>query len=124
MKTASEKGKQYRAKYPEEVKKYRSQYEQLNKEKIALYKQAYFKTPKGRYSSQKCQALKRQIPWLFTFESWWKVWESSGKWEQRGTSGYVMTRYKDTGPYSPENVFIKTCQENTKEYWNEKAKES
>ena len=50
----------------------------------------------------------RKIAWEFTYESWWEVWESSGKWEQRGRGKgkYVMSRIGDIGPYSPSNVFI------------------
>jgi hypothetical protein len=64
--------------------------------------------PQTRYIQQKCQADQRNIEWLFTFESWWKMWEESGKWNERGrkTGQYCMARKGDIGPYSPDNVDI------------------
>ena len=64
--------------------------------------------PQKRYIQQKCQADHRGIGWLFTFDTWWKMWEESGKWNERGrkTGQYCMARKGDIGPYSPENVDI------------------
>ena len=69
---------------------------------------------KKKYASHKWQAKNRNIEWLFTFESWIKMWIESGKWDQRGTKRgqYCMSRPNDQGPYSPENVVIKTHSEN------------
>ena len=80
--------------------------EQLEKELKELKKKII--KPQTRYIQQKCQADQRKIDWLFTFESWWKMWEESGKWEQRGRKSgqYCMARKGDIGPYSPENVDI------------------
>jgi hypothetical protein len=55
----------------------------------------------------------RKIKWDITFPEWWKVWQDSGKWEQRGKGkGYCMTRIGDTGGYEVNNVEIKTISEN------------
>ena len=72
---------------------------------------------KKRYRTQKAGAKHRNIEWLFTFETWIKIWTESGKWEQRGNKGdqYCMTRPGDIGPYSPDNVVIKTNGENASE---------
>ena len=69
------------------------------------------------YIMQRRQANDRGIKWLFTFSTWWAVWESSGRWELRGRTlgSYVMARKNDTGPYSPDNVRICTCTENLQE---------
>ena len=71
--------------------------------------------PRTRYIQQKCQADKRNIEWLFTFETWWKMWEESGKWEQRGRKAgqYCMARKGDIGPYSVENVDIVNIEKNS-----------
>lgn len=62
-----------------------------------------------KYSQQMRNAQTRGIDWHFNLASWWKVWSESGKWEQRGRGhGYVMARKGDSGPYSPDNVYI--CQ--------------
>jgi hypothetical protein len=81
------------------------------------YVKDYQRSPKGKYIVQRSNAAKRNIPWEFTFESWWKIWEDSGKWEQRGNrrGQYVMSRHDDYGPYSPENVEIKLIEDNSKE---------
>jgi hypothetical protein len=72
------------------------------------------KIARRKYHTHKGGALNRGIEWLFTFDSWIKKWEESGKWEQRGhkKGQYCMSRPNDQGPYSPDNVIIKTHQEN------------
>lgn len=45
-------------------------------------------------------------PWLFTFKSWWEMWQASGKWGERGRGKYAMARYGNVGPFSPDNVEI------------------
>jgi transposase len=66
------------------------------------------------YTLQRRNAKERGVPWCFTFASWWKEWEDSGKWEQRGIgrAAYVMARYRDEGPYAAGNVYICTNREN------------
>jgi hypothetical protein len=82
------------------------------------------KTPQYYYNQQKQSAKRRKnsdgsigIPWEFTFETWWEVWEKSGKWEQRGCRAgqYCMRRKNDAGPYSPDNVYIGEVIENNRE---------
>lgn len=56
----------------------------------------------------------RGIAWEFTLPSWWRVWQASGKWSERGCGRgqYVMARHGDIGPYSPNNVYIATVEQN------------
>ena len=66
-----------------------------------------------RYNQQKHMAVKkRNIPFEITFEEWYDIWMKSGHWEERGRSGYVMTRYNDIGPYAVGNVEIRHTSEN------------
>lgn len=67
---------------------------------------------KMAYAEHKYNARRRGIPWGFTFEEWWAVWESSGFWSQRGRGKYVMARRGDAGPYSAANVEIITSSKN------------
>lgn len=85
---------------------------------MTTYQQRYNQTPMGKYIRQRANAQNRGIPWDFTFDSWWKIWQDSGKWEERGNGrfGYCMARINDEGHYCPENVVIKTLQDNTLEY--------
>lgn len=85
----------------------------------------YNRTPKGAYIRQRSNANRRGIPWDFTFETWWEVWEQSGKWEERGVgrSAYAMCRINDEGPYSPGNVEIKAQWENRLEYLERRWKQ-
>ena len=66
----------------------------------------YWETKKGKYANQKSTAKSRGISWEFSFNEWWSMWEPY--WELRGRhhSGYVMCRYGDKGPYSPDNCRI------------------
>lgn len=75
---------------------------------------AYHRSPRGKFNRQKVRARERGISWCLTFEEWWEIWQKSGKWHLRGnkTWQYVMARYGDVGPYSPENVYIASFSEN------------
>lgn len=72
---------------------------------------------KVKFIRQRCNARRRKIEWLFTFEEWIDKWEQSGKWEQRGRKKdqYVMCRFNDEGPYSYDNTRIDTCNNNNVE---------
>lgn len=52
--------------------------------------------------------------WQLTFEEWWKIWQNSGHWEERGVGldKYQMCRYGDIGPYSKDNVYIAKQKDN------------
>lgn len=93
------------------VKEYREQ----NKDKITETYLKWKQSPKGRYSDHKKRARSRGIPFLLTFSEWWNIWESSGKWEERGTHGYVMCRTGDLGAYEVGNVRVDTFLNNIKE---------
>ena len=66
------------------------------------------------YYQQFRSAKNRKIRWEFNLASWWRVWQDSGKWEFRGRGAqkYCMSRTDDSGPYSPDNVVIRTNAEN------------
>jgi hypothetical protein len=73
---------------------------------------------KKSYAIQRNNAKQRGIAWEFTFDSWLKKWEDSGKLSLRGNTKekpYVMCRYGDVGPYSYDNTRIDTRENNSKE---------
>lgn len=74
----------------------------------------YFKSPVGRYYSQKRNAMKRGIGWDLSLVDWWEIWQASGKYDQRGlySGQYVMGRYGDSGPYAKDNVYITLSTDN------------
>jgi len=75
------------------------------------------KEAKKRYLQQKYNAGSRNIGWDISFEDWYRIWDESGKWAQRGKGKgkYVMSRHNDIGPYAVGNVTIKTQEENSHE---------
>ena len=75
------------------------------------------RSPKEKFWKHKGRAKERNIPFLLTFEEWWKIWEDSGYWHERGhrKGQYVMARFGDKGPYATWNVKIITNRENSKE---------
>jgi hypothetical protein len=86
-----------------------------------------WKQPRRLYAVQKRKAEVRGIPWEFTFETWWKLWEDSGKWNKRGrrSGQFCMRRRGDIGPYSPDNCYIGEVIENNREgmrNWREKKR--
>lgn len=68
----------------------------------------------SKYVSHRGHAQGRGIAFEFTFDEWWQIWESSGRWAERGIrrGQYVMARFGDQGAYAIGNVEIITCGEN------------
>jgi hypothetical protein len=68
------------------------------------------------YKAQKSNAKTRKIPFLLTFEQWLKIWNDSGKLDQRGRGAdkFCMCRVGDMGSYEVGNVFIGTGRENVR----------
>lgn len=70
------------------------------------------------YANQRRAARFRGIEWKFNLATWWRVWDVSGKWEERGRGyGYVMARKGDSGPYAPDNVYICTQAQNASDQY-------
>lgn len=91
---------------------FKAEWFQKNKLRLVAKSSARSKSPIGRYDQQRAHAKRRGIPWEFTFDSWWKIWQDSGKWNERLERKYVMCRTGDIGPYSPSNVRIDTHKNN------------
>ena len=99
--------------------KYLAKYGMTRDEYLALRGDDWRQSPQLRYRYQERAAHQRGIGWEFNFASWWKIWSESGKWAQRGRGyGYVMARFNDNGPYSPDNVKIIKATENVAEYYD------
>jgi transposase len=70
--------------------------------------------PTRAFGLQKRNAHERGIGWELNLAQWWAIWQSSGKWSERGRgNGYVMCRKGDEGPYAIGNVFIATARQNS-----------
>lgn len=79
------------------------------------------------FKQQKRNAEARGITWDLSLAQWWDVWQTSGKWEQRGRGkgAYVMSRIQDAGGYEFGNVHVQLAEENSREAvkkWAGKAK--
>lgn len=70
---------------------------------------------KKQFLGQKHNAKLRGIEFLFTYEEWLNWWIATGKLEQRGKGRgkYCMMRKNDIGPYSIDNVFCGTIEQNS-----------
>lgn len=74
--------------------------------------------PTYAYWAQRKNAVHRGIGWELNLWQWWKTWEQSGHWGERGRGrGYGMCRLNDTGPYSVDNIYIATGVDNIRDYW-------
>ncbi len=82
-----------------------------------IKRKAWRESPKGRYAHQKNTAKYRGIEFKLSFDEWWDIWQASGKWDERGSSGehYCMCRKEDLGAYELGNVRIDTHIGNLKE---------
>jgi hypothetical protein len=70
---------------------------------------------KQKYYTQKSGAKCRDIEWHFTFESWMEWWGEDFANRGNKSGQLVMARNGDVGPYHPNNVCKKTCNENHSE---------
>ena len=72
---------------------------------------------KEQYNNHKARAKRKGVIFDLTFDEWLKIWTDSGHYYQKGTKRgqYVMSRYKDAGGYTIDNVYIQTVGANTKE---------
>lgn len=76
------------------------------------------KLPLSAFLNQRHNAQIRKIAWRMTFPEWWKIWQESGKWSQRGRGmKYGMGRYGDSGPYKVGNVYICTGAQNASDQY-------
>jgi hypothetical protein len=70
---------------------------------------------KAKYGTQRRGALQRGIDWHFTYDTWKEWWGDDIVNRGHKTGQLVMARYKDQGPYHPDNVRKATCNENSSE---------
>jgi hypothetical protein len=73
---------------------------------------------KLRFYRHRAQAKYRKISFEFTWEEWHAWWLSHGidrniPSEERGAQRLCMCRYKDIGPYAPDNVYLATLAQNS-----------
>lgn len=70
---------------------------------------SHCQTPVGAFLKHRDHARRRGIAWEFNLEDWWRLWDESGHWAERGRgNAYMMCRKGDEGPYAAGNVFIAT----------------
>ena len=75
----------------------------------------YTTVMKQKYYTQKAGAKIRGIEWQFTYETWIDWWGNDIVNRGHHSGQLVMARLGDKGPYHPDNVSKKTCNENTSE---------
>jgi len=63
------------------------------------------------FRSQRNQAKHCRVKWDLTFAEWWEVWQSSGKWDQRGKGAghYFLARKNLSLPFQSGNVEVVEC---------------
>lgn len=77
-------------------------------------------TAGSAFVTQKHNAENRGIAWELTLTEWWRIWQESGRWAERGRGKgrYVMARLGDSGPYSVDNVYITEAVQNSKDFYS------
>lgn len=66
-----------------------------------------------KYHNARKSAKERNIEWQFTFDTWLAWWGEDIVNRGRNKGQLCMARYKDQGPYHPNNVRKATSTENT-----------
>jgi Helix-turn-helix domain of resolvase len=67
------------------------------------------------YNRQKFHANRRNIPFLVSFEEWLNWWGEDIHQRGRGMGKLQMCRNKDCGPYSLENIFKSSHEQNMRD---------
>lgn len=75
---------------------------------------SWAKTPRGKFSTHRCNAAKRSIPFKLTYEEWLLVWGDKLPLRGPRRGQLVMSRKDDRGPYKIGNVEIVTSSQNIK----------
>lgn len=75
------------------------------------------KPAKHRYYAHKSYSKSRNIPFLLTFEEWYDWWLANGIDKNQSMVPFTkqtlcMCRYGDKGPYSLNNIYCATQQQN------------
>jgi hypothetical protein len=88
----------YTGKVPSSMK--RSAPSDLAKEMTPPYPTEFERRIRRAYSTQRRSAIKRGIPFLFTFEQWRDWWLTDDRWSNRGRKAgqLQMGRKGDRGP--------------------------
>lgn len=76
-------------------------------------------TKAGAYMHQLRSAEHRVIEFNLTFPEWWGIWESSGRWAERGRGKgrYCMARKGDVGAYAVGNIEIIKHEQNSADFY-------
>ena len=79
---------------------------------------------KKQFYAQRGNARNRNIEWKLSIEEYCQVWLKSGLWDKRGKGKgkYVMSRKGDIGPYSLDNVFVQSWEQNTRDAFSDPTK--
>lgn len=67
-----------------------------------------------KFKEQWANARVRGIAWNMKLAEWWRWWQDSGKWSERGRTGdaYVMSRIGNMGAYEIGNIELKVAKQN------------
>lgn len=71
-----------------------------------------------QFKEQRRSANMRAVGWKLNISDWWRIWQDSGKWSERGRgkNKYCMARLDDAGAYEIGNVHIVTNSDNMREW--------
>jgi len=79
------------------------------------------KKAKCAFYTQRSKSKIRNIEFLLTFEEWYQWWLDQGvdknqyRSDPRDGNALCMCRYNDAGPYSLDNIYCTTRQQNSKD---------
>jgi hypothetical protein len=69
---------------------------------------AYEVSLRGQFSRQKANAISRGVNWELSFDDWYRIWEDSGKYHERGrlTGQYALVRKNPDVSFNLNNIHI------------------
>lgn len=71
------------------------------------------KSPENTRIYSRFKANNRHAGFALSFPDWWRMWQESGHWQERGRGrGYWMQRIDRSKPITADNVVIRSGREN------------
>ena len=74
----------------------------------------YIRSRRSKYNQARFRAKHRGIEWDISFQEWNAFW-TDDYFNDMGPGGFMMCRINEPGPYSSDNVYIGTAEDNQRD---------
>lgn len=78
---------------------------------ISPLRLSHVRHPVSLFGDLRSRIKKEGVKFDLKFVDWWRAWQESGHWHERGRQGYQMTRWDRNQGWSRDNIRIVTVSE-------------